>query len=408
MFNGLEIMGIAILAGFAGGKAMELLKVPSVAGYVIVGVLLGGSATGVFSHADLGHMGVVGDLALGVIAFSIGGELEGRTLRRLARALFPIVLLEALGAMLAVTLGVWAWTADLPLALVLGAISAATAPAATVMVIRELRASGILTRTLMAVVGIDDAIALVLYALAAALAKAMLSGGAVWSLEAVAGVAGLEIGGSLLLGGAVALAVGPLLARLPGREASLSVAIGALVGIAGVAEQTGISPLLANMAFGAVLVNVSPISTKALVEQVSTLGAPILIGFFVLAGAHLRLDLLPSLGVLGVVYLFARIFGKVMGASLGAWLSRAPQVVRRNIGYGLLSQVGIAIGLSLVVANEFAQFGAEGRNLALTVINVLLATTVVTEVVGPILTRRALLRAGEAGGMDSDTQGDSR
>ena len=408
MFNGLEILGIAILAGFAGGKAMESLKVPSVAGYVIVGVLLGGSLTGVFSAADLAHMGVVGDLALGVIAFSIGGELEGRALRRLARSLFPIVFLEAFGAMVAVTTGVWLWTRDLPLALVLGAISSATAPAATVMVIRELRASGVLTRTLMAVVGIDDAIALVLYAVAAALAKALLSSKAVWSLGAVAATAGMDIGGSLALGVAAGLIVGPLLSHLGSREASLSVTIGALVAIAGVAEQTGVSPLLANMAFGALLVNVAPLSTKALVEQISTLGAPILIGFFVLAGAHLRLDLLPSLGMLGVIYLLARIFGKVSGAALGAWLSGAPEVVRRNIGYGLLSQVGIAIGLSLVVAGEFSGFGPEGRRLALTVINILLATTVVTEVVGPILARKALLRSGEAGGVARERQENQR
>lgn len=383
---------------------MELVKAPSVAGYVIMGVLLGGSVAGVFTPTELGGMGMVGDLALGVIAFSIGGELEWRTVRQLARSLFPIVLLEALGAMVAVTLGVWLLTSDWPLALVLGAISAATAPAATVMVIRELRAAGVLTRTLMAVVGIDDAIALILYAVAAAVAKAMLSSKAVLSLAAVAQVAGWEIGGALALGCGAGLAVGPLLSRLGSREASLSLTIGALVSIAGVAERAGVSPLLANMAFGVLLVNIAPISTKALVEQVATLGAPILIGFFVLAGAHLRLDLLPSLGALGVVYLGARILGKVSGASLGAVLSHAPAGVRNNIGLGLLSQVGIAIGLSLVVANEFSQFGDEGQRLAVTVINVLLATTVVTEVVGPVLTRWGLIRAGEAGGMDAGSQ----
>ncbi len=213
-------------------------------------------------------------------------------------------------------------------------------------------------------------------------------------------VSGAEIGSSLLLGAVGGLVVGPLLARLPSLEGKLTLTIGVLVAIAGIADQLAISPLLANMAFGTVLVNVAPLSARALVEQISTMGAPILIGFFVIAGAHLRLDLLPSLGLLGLIYLLARMLGKVGGASLGAWLSKASPKVRQNIGFGLLSQVGVAIGLSLVVANEFTGFGEKGRTLALTVINVLLATTVVTEIVGPVLTRRALLRAGEADGLD--------
>ena len=157
MLNALEVMGIAIVAGLAAGKAAERLAVPSVAGYVVVGVLLGGSVLGVFGAPVLARMGIVGDLALGVIAFSIGGELEWRVVRQLAQSLFPIVLLEASGAMVAVTASVWWLTGNPPLALVLGAISAATAPAATVMVIRELRASGVLTRTLMAVAPFDSA-----------------------------------------------------------------------------------------------------------------------------------------------------------------------------------------------------------------------------------------------------------
>jgi len=402
VLNALEVMGIAIVAGLAAGRLAERISVPSVAGYVVVGVLLGESVFGVFNATVLDRMGIVGDLALGIIAFSIGGELEWRVVRRLARSLFPIVLLEAFGAMVAVTGAVWWLTADPPLALVLGAISAATAPAATIMVVRELRASGVLTRTLMAVVGIDDAIALVLYGVGSAMAKAMLTGGAEVSWTAVGAAAGWEIGGALALGAAAGLAVGPLLSRLDSREHVLSLAVGALVGIAGVAEWLDFSPLLANMTFGVLLINIAPISTRALVEDVSLLGAPILIGFFVLAGAHLRVDLLPALGLLGLVYLLARMAGKVSGAWLGAVLSGADPQVRRNIGLGLLSQVGIAIGLSLVVANEFSAYGEAGRRLAVTVINVLLATTVVTEVVGPWLTRQALIRAGEAGRMDEE------
>ena len=399
-FNGLEIVGGVILLGVAAGRLLGLLRIPSVAGYVVVGVALGESFSGIISHAALNGLNVISELALGAIAFTIGIELEWRTLRKIGRAVFPIVLLEALGAMLLVTTGVWLLFGDAPLALVLGAIAAATAPAATVMVIRESRAAGPLTSTLLAVVGIDDAIALIMYAAAAAAAKAILVGTSTPSLSHVLVSAGYEIGGSLALGGLVGLILGILLRRGRSRERVLSLAVGALILIEGISDQFHLSSLLAAMTFGTLMTNIAPFASRILGELVPSLATPILIGFFVLAGAHLRADLLPALGWLGVLYLLARFAGKLGGAWLGAWIGRSTPEVRSNVGYGLLSQVGIAIGLSLVVAAEFTPMGQAGETLALTVVNVLLGTTLVTEIVGPILARRALVRAGEAGGMD--------
>ena len=399
-FNGLEIVGGVILLGVAAGRLLGLLRIPSVAGYVVVGVALGESFSGIISHAALNGLNVISELALGAIAFTIGIELEWRTLRKIGRAVFPIVLLEALGAMLLVTTGVWLLFGDAPLALVLGAIAAATAPAATVMVIREARAAGPLTSTLLAVVGIDDAIALIMYAAAAAAAKAILVGTSTPSLSHVLVSAGYEIGGSLALGGLVGLILGILLRRGRSRERVLSLAVGALILIEGISDQFHLSSLLAAMTFGTLMTNIAPFASRILGELVPSLATPILIGFFVLAGAHLRVDLLPALGWLGVLYLLARFAGKLGGAWLGAWIGRSTPEVRSNVGYGLLSQVGIAIGLSLVVAAEFTPMGQAGETLALTVVNVLLGTTLVTEIVGPILARRALVRAGEAGGMD--------
>jgi Kef-type K+ transport system membrane component KefB len=398
--NGLEVVGAAILLGFAAGRLIGLFSVPAVAGYVMLGVLLGESVFGVVTHAALDRLHVVSDLALGAIAFTIGIELEWRTLRQIGRSVFPIVLLEALGAMVLVTAGIWLLFDDPPLALVLGAIAAATAPAATVMVIREMRAAGALTSTLLAVVGIDDAIALIMYAGAAAAAKSMMDGAADLSLYHVLSVAGYEIGGSLLLGALVGGPLGVVFRRLKSREAVLSLAVGALILIEGVCAHLHLSSLLCAMTFGALVANIAPFPSRNLGERIASLAAPILIGFFVLAGAHLRADLLPALGWLGMLYLLARFAGKLGGAWLGAWVGRAPPHVRNNVGYGLLSQVGIAIGLSLVVAAEFTPLGEEGRHLALTVVNVLLGTTLVTEVVGPILARRALVRSGEVGRMN--------
>lgn len=398
--NGLEIVGGVILLGIAAGRLLGLLKIPSVAGYVLLGVVLGDSFSGIISHAVLDRLHLVSELALGAIAFTIGVELEWRTLKKIGRAVFPIVLLEAFCAMLLVSSGVWLLFDDTPLALVLGAIAAATAPAATVLIIREARAAGPLTSTLLAVVGIDDAIALIMYAAAAAAAKAILSGLATPSLPDILNSAASEIGISLTLGATMGLILGLIVRKSKSRETVLSLTVGALILIEGLCDHFHLSSLLTAMTFGTLMTNIAPFASRILGEQISSLAAPILIGFFVLAGAHLRADLLPGLGWLGVLYLIARFAGKLGGAWLGAWIGRASPEVRNNVGYGLLSQVGIALGLSLVVAAEFTPLGAEGNTLALTVVNVLLGTTLVTEVLGPILARRALIRAGEAGGMD--------
>ncbi|MGR8932298.1 MAG: cation:proton antiporter [Gammaproteobacteria bacterium] len=405
-FNGLEIVGGVILLGVAAGRLLGLVRFPSVAGYVVVGVALGESFSGIISHTALEGLHVISELALGAIAFTIGVELEWRTLRKIGRGVLPIVMLEALGAMTLVTACVWLIFDDPPLALVLGSIAGATAPAATVMVIREARAAGPLTSTLLAVVGIDDAIALIMYAAASAGAKAMLAGSATPSFSEVLTSAGHEIGGSLALGVLVGGPLGFIVRKLKSKETVLALAVGALVLIEGISDQMHLSSLLAAMTFGLLMTNIAPFHSRSLGEQIASLAAPILIGFFVLAGAHLRADLLPSLGWLGVIYLVARFAGKLSGAWLGAWIGRTPPEVRNNVGYGLLSQVGIAIGLSLIVSAEFTPLGRSGATLALTVVNVLLGTTLITEVLGPVLARRALVKAGEAGGMDK-TRGNS-
>jgi len=395
--NDLEIVGIAVLAGFAVARLSGVLKVPAVAAYVLVGVVLGPSVTEAFGQVSLERLDVIADLALGVIAIIIGGELRWANIRKIARTVFPIALLESLGAMVAVSTAVYLLLGDLPLALILGAISSATAPAATVMVIRETRASGQLTSTLLAVVGIDDAIGLTLFAIASAAAKALLIGGADFTLVQVSWEAGYEIGGALLLGSATGLLCGPWVRRIEARDAVFSLAIGMVIFNAGLATHLHLSALLTNMAFGAMITNITPISSRRLFEQVGVFAAPLFIAFFVIAGAHLRVELLAGLGLLGLVYLAARMGGKVGGAYLGALAARAPAQVRNNIGFGLLSQVGVAIGLSLVVAKEFGAMDGEGAELAVTVINILLGTTFVTEILGPALARYGLQRAGETG-----------
>jgi Kef-type K+ transport system membrane component KefB len=395
--NDLEIIGLAIIGGFIAARLFGTFSIPGVAGYVVIGVVLGPSVTNLFPQTSLDRLDVVADLALAVVALTIGGELLWDNLRRIAGSVVPIVLLESTGAMVAVTFGVVWISGNWPLALILGSISAATAPAATVMIIHEQRAAGVLTSTLLAVVGIDDAIALILFAVASAVAKALLADSAELPLNEVFLHAGGSIGGALAMGAVIGLVAAFAIRRISSREGVFTLALGSLILNAGLANHLHLSALLVNMTFGAVIANITPISSRSLFDQLSAFSPPLFAAFFVIAGAHLRLDLLPSLGLLGAIYLIARIAGKVSGAYLGAVLGQAPPEVRNNIGFGLLSQVGVAIGLSLVVAKEFGGEGAIGNDLAITVINVLLGTTIITEIVGPVLTRYGLRRSGEIG-----------
>ena len=394
------VVGISILMGYLVGKLVGTFhfrnfKIPAVAGYVIIGIIFGQSVMNLFTQKMLGNLGIVSDIALGLIAITIGGELKWDHLKKLSKSLFPIVLLEAFGAMILVTISLQLLFHKWAFSLVMGAISAATAPAATMAVIQESRASGTFTSILLALVAVDDAIALILYGLASAVSKALLSTTHVISFSTVFIMSVTEIGGAFGMGIIGGLALGPWLKRIYSSDAQFSLTMGMMFLIISLSNQYHFSALLANMTFGVVITNIAPFTSKRVFERISMMTLPVFTAFFVIGGAHLRIDLIPSLGAMGLVYLLARIVGKVGGASLGAITVKAPTIVKKYIGFGLLSQVGVAIGLSLVVAKEFTPLGEEGKMLAVTIINILLATTVITEIIGPMLTRYALLKAGE-------------
>ena len=396
MNDSLAIIGFAILIGYITGKLITRFKIPAVAGYVIIGVILGQSMLNIFHEESLMRITVVSDLALGLIAITIGGELRWNHLKKLSRSLFPIVTLEATGALILVTITIQLIFHDWPLSLLLGAISSATAPAATYVVVRETKASGFFTSTLLAIVAIDDAFALIIYGFASAISKSMLTAFDIDSIKEIILMSTREILGAILLGVVSGILVGPWFKKIRTKESVFTVISGLILVIIGLSNQFHLSSLLANLALGVMITNIAPISSKRAFETIGTLSPPIFTAFFVIAGAYLRLDLLPSLGLLGLVYLISRIAGKIIGASTGAVIVKAPSAVKKYIGFGLLSQVGVAIGLSLVVSKEFMPLGEAGKNLAVTVINILLATTVITEVIGPILTKYVLVKAGDA------------
>jgi len=389
-------IGIAVISGFIGGKLFNRVKIPAVTGWVIMGVVMGGSVAGVFSQEVLSRAGIVADLALGFIAFAIGEELTIPNLRKLGKSIAVMVVLEAFGAFLLVTSVTLAITHKLYEALLLGAISSATAPAATVMVIQELRAKGDLTTTILSIVAIDDAIALILYAFASSVAKIIIVPGASFSIFSTIVEPVKDIFGALLLG----LGIGALISFssrwLRSSVDFFVVVIGGILVNIGISNSLGFSELLANMSLGMTIANLSPRPIHR-ISNIWSSSTPVLyIMFFCLAGAHLNVRLISQIGFLGLAYTGARAMGKFMGAFFGAKISGAPKVVQRYVGLSLFPQVGVALALAVVVGRDFAPYGAVGRSLATVVINLLLFTTVITEIVGPYLTRWSLTRAGEA------------
>lgn len=382
-------ISVTIILGYLIGKLIALVKVPSVAGYVIVGLFLGKSCLGIIGPDFINGTGVIGDIALGFIAFTIGGELILETLKKIGGRVFVIAFFESFCAFLLVFLGMLLLKQSLSASLLLGAVASATAPAATLMVINELKAKGPLTSTLLAVVAIDDAICLMIFSLASSIASIFISESAeVHISEVILGPMG-EIFGSLALGVLLGLLLVVLLKFARGNQEVLIVVIFAVFAATGIAGKFELSSLLTNMALGVTVSNLSEKQHKAF-YVIESISAPIYIAFFVIAGSRLQLNMLVTVGVIGPVYALLRAIGKVGGASFGATITKADPVVKKYIGCGLISQIGVAVGLAIVISHQYT-----GTPIGDLVITVLLSTTIITEIVGPLLARFALIRSGE-------------
>jgi Kef-type K+ transport system membrane component KefB len=343
--------------------------------------------------------------ALSLIAYLVGSSLGQSSLRQLGVAVPLIALGESAGAVVVVWLGLWlllpvlGQAADATaLALAFAAVACTTAPAGTIAVVRQYRADGPLTRTLLGVVALDDAFGIVLFSLATALAPLLLTvpEGAALSVpgELVHGLlAGArEIGLSLLLGGLAGIVLARGVERLAYSELALPLTLGVVLLVAGAADALQASPLLAAMATGLVGRRRLPAASRRLSEPLETLEETVFVLFFVLAGAHVDPRLLAAYLPLIGIYLVLRVAGKVLGARLAAQASGAEPAVARNIGWGLVPQAGVAVGLALSLGDR-----PGFEHVTPTVVNVVLGATVIHELVGPLYARWALARAGELG-----------
>ncbi len=348
----------------------------------------------------LEDLSFVTEIALGFVAISIGAELSISSLGRQGIGIASIILGESFGAFLIVLGGTYVLTGDLPLALIFAAVAPASAPAGTVAVIREYKAKGSLTKTLYAVVGFDDGLAIFIFGFADAVARSMLVREATGNAEGVLSMLAapaVEIGLSLLVGAVLGLLFCQLVRRLRNPGEIFILVFGTVLVATGISLRLHLSLILTNMVTGLVLANTRREETvRRVMAPVGQFMSLVFVLFFCLAGAHLDLKALPRLGLLGLIYILCRSAGKMAGSKLGALVGDVEQKVKKYVGLGILSQAGVAIGLSLIAKHQFDKIGTEhSMAVGAAVITAITATCVVFEIIGPILTKFALRKAGE-------------
>jgi len=403
--NGLLAIGLAILLGYVLGETVRKVGLPRVSGYIVAGLILNPRITGWVSGAFVDSMGTVTDLSLAVLTFAIGGTLAFASLRDLGKKILFIAVGEAQLSALLVTVGCLATLPFLlhesagfvatvvPLSVLLGTLASPTDPSATLAVVRQYRAKGMVTFSIMAAAALDDALGILNYSLGIMVAMILVT-------HHVAGVGTileplLAIVGALAVGAASGLAFRYAPRWLRGESSGLQIAL--LVGVLGicygVASILHLDQLLATMAMGITVVNSTrPQERHQVFSLLEESVEPIIfIVFFTVSGMLLDVKVLIRYLPVVLVFVAFRTVGKLAGAYLGARLGHASRAVRRYAGWGLIPQGGIVIGLALLVQQETAL--ASISNILL---NVVIGATVIHELIGPLTAKLAIVKSGEA------------
>ena len=384
--NILCALAIAMAVGMAMTRAIKLIHLPNVTAYLVAGLLVGPFILNVLTPEMNNTLSIISDVALGFIAYSIGGEFKLSYIKEIGAKPLVITAFEGCVASLLVFLTLLVLNQPLPLCLALGAIAAATAPAATLMVVRQYKADGPVTKMLLPVVAMDDALGLMLYAIMMAIARAIDSGEAL-SVMTLFVKPMLEIVISLGLGVVIGIAMVLFLRFFHSRGNKLTMTILVVFLSVGISSMFDLSSLLVCMMVGATMINVSNDST-ALLEQCDRFTPPLFLLFFVLSGANLDVSVLPTVGVVGVAYVFSRAIGKALGATIGAKIEKCDKNIIRYLGFTLIPQAGVAIGMARMALTDLPEYGA-------TINAVVLAGTLIYELTGPVITKIALTKAGE-------------
>ena len=392
----LLVVGVMSFLAYYAGKGMKPIRLPSLIGFMLAGAVLGPSFLGLLNPELQLRLSFLTDVALAFVAVSIGLELKLSTLKRLGSGVITVIFAESLFAFALVFTSIWLLTRNLPMALIFGAIAPASAPAGTVAVIKEYKAKGSLTQTLFAVVGFDDGLGIIIFGFASAIARHLLAPTGEGGMLTLVTEPLLEIVMSLGVGLALAFFFSMLTRKVNSKRDQFLLLFVFVMIATGLSQVFHLSLILTNMVLGMAMVNTQ---RSSLITQLHDAMADIMpllfLLFFTLAGANLHVSELPALGLLGLVYITGRSAGLMSGAWMGSLAGRLEPKIRNNLGMGILSQAGVAIGLALIVKAEFAELGPAGEILGSAVITTISASSIIFELIGPITTKIALKRAGE-------------
>jgi Kef-type K+ transport system membrane component KefB len=390
-------LGLILAVGFIGGTISRRVNLPTITGYVVVGLLLGPTVSGAVEAQAVVSLDWVTGLSLGVIAYLIGASLRMDTIRSLGKSIAAITVFEAVGAFIAVTVvlsfvtgrflpGFSLRETYVPFALVMAAAACPTAPAAALAIVREYRAKGPLTTTLLAVVALDDAVAVIIFSGATAAALALAGTAGVTSTVAVIARPVLHIGEAIAVGAAFSLGISLLSRVVRTRDMMLVLVLGTVILCYAVCESIGVSGIMGNMTLGFVVGNRRELGR--LVTAVADVEPVLYALFFVVAGLHFDSTTFAAAGPLAAVIVVVRIAGKYAGTRIGAVVGQAQPQVGKYLGMALLPEAGVSIGLALIAADAFP-------TLAATMVSATLASVIINELITPPLLRSALVKAGE-------------
>lgn len=402
-------LSIAVISGLLLSRVAKKLQLPAVTAYLVAGILIGPYVLGQLGVLGLGFHSIENvkdysifcDVALGFIAFDIGNEFRLSQLKRIGRQATVTAFFEALVAALLVDAAMIALhflmpdLLSLPAAIVLGAIAAATAPAATLMVVKQYKAKGPLTDILLPIVALDDAICLIVFAVSYGIARALMHG--TISLTSILIEPVLEVLVSLLLGALIGYILNLMEKVFDSNSKRLSIIIAFVLLTVGLSMMSfdiggvhiGFSSLLVCMMMGTVFCNICNFS-EDMMGRANKWTAPLYVLFFVLSGADLELSVFSNIAVIGIglAYIAARSAGKILGATMGSTITHCSATIRKYLGITLLPQAGVALGMSMKAT---ASMGDDGQLIR----NIVLFAVLVYELFGPLMTKLALMKAGE-------------
>jgi fructose PTS system EIIBC or EIIC component len=385
------VVGILILAGFFGGWLAKLLRLPHVTGNILGGVVVGPACLGLIgTHEQLHDLQPLSTFAMSLVAVSIGGHLSYRRIHNSLRRIISISLFEVGFSVITVMTAAKLFGMDWPTTCLLGAISASTAPATTIALIRETRAKGPFVKTLISAVALNNILCILLFVMMRTFVDAYFeSGETAGKVDDALILSAYHLVGALVLGLGAGW-ISKVLVSKPKFHDFTTILL-AIMLLDGLAAYLQLSPLLVNLFFGVYLGNSSEVAERQLTTLVPL--EPILyVCFFTLAGVSLHLDAMLAVGLLALIYAGARVLGKSIGAALGGLVGRCSPRIWQNMSYALYPQSGIAIGLVILLSNDAYIDDAVKQ----TVSAIILAGVTLAEIVGPFCTKAALARSGEA------------